>query len=50
VVLQPHRAPRVTERRLASGDLVVDNLAAHDASRLLPSPVRPPAEQGLVAP
>lgn len=40
VVLQPHRASATVETRLAMGDLVVANLAAHFAGRPLPTPVR----------
>ncbi|AQU88815.1 dihydrofolate reductase [Komagataeibacter nataicola] len=38
-VLQPHRASATLETRLAMGELVVANLAAHFARRPLPSPV-----------
>ncbi|QHC36538.1 2-hydroxyacid dehydrogenase [Komagataeibacter xylinus] len=38
-VLQPHRASATIETRLAMGELVVANLAAHFANRPLPTPV-----------
>jgi len=38
-VLQSHRASATIETRLAMGNLVVDNLAAHFAGRPLPTPV-----------
>jgi lactate dehydrogenase-like 2-hydroxyacid dehydrogenase len=39
VVLQPHRASATVETRLAMGELVVANLAAHFAGQALPTPV-----------
>jgi lactate dehydrogenase-like 2-hydroxyacid dehydrogenase len=39
VVLQPHRASATVETRLAMGELVVANLAAHFAGQILPTPV-----------
>ncbi|MGS0646838.1 2-hydroxyacid dehydrogenase [Komagataeibacter melomenusus] len=38
-VLQPHRASATVETRLAMGELVLANLAAHFAGRPLPTPV-----------
>ena len=40
VVLQPHHASATVETRAAMADLVVRNLEAHFAGRLLPTPVR----------
>jgi lactate dehydrogenase-like 2-hydroxyacid dehydrogenase len=39
VVLQPHRASATVETRLAMGELVLGNLAAHFAGRPLLTPV-----------
>jgi lactate dehydrogenase-like 2-hydroxyacid dehydrogenase len=39
VIVQPHHASGTIEARKAMGKLVRDNLAAHFASRLLPTPV-----------
>jgi lactate dehydrogenase-like 2-hydroxyacid dehydrogenase len=39
VVLQPHQGSATTETREAMADLVVRNLEAHFAGRLLPTPV-----------
>nr|WP_294517542.1 2-hydroxyacid dehydrogenase [uncultured Rhodopila sp.] len=39
VVLQPHRASATVETRIAMGELVLANLAAHFAGEALPTPV-----------
>ena len=39
VILQPHHATATIEARLATGRLVIENLAAHFENRLLLSPV-----------